>query len=86
MAYEMTRGTEPIEISRDVHFSLTIDGTVQRFLVSREALEDHFGEPKGKADDKLAAFERGKDRIFAVAARKYGIGTQLVIVVGTFDF
>ncbi|EKS9840637.1 DUF1488 domain-containing protein [Burkholderia cepacia] len=86
MAYEPTPGTEPFEKDGDVHFSLTVDGIVQRFCVSREALEDHFGDPPGEADDRLAAFERGRDRIFAAAARKLGIPASGVIVVDTFDF
>ncbi|MBZ5795937.1 DUF1488 domain-containing protein [Burkholderia contaminans] len=86
MTYEMTPGTEPVEISHDVQFSLTIDGIVQGFVVSREALEDHFGDPPGRADDPLAAFERGREEIFRVAARKHGIGSSGRIVVGTFDF
>ncbi|MBY4799949.1 DUF1488 domain-containing protein [Burkholderia cepacia] len=86
MAYEPTPGTAPVVRGDDVHFSLTVDGHVQRFCVSREALEDHFGDPPGTADDQLAAFERGRERIYAVAAAKLGIPASGVIVVGTFDF
>ncbi|WP_179949412.1 DUF1488 family protein [Burkholderia sp. MSMB1078WGS] len=86
MAYEPTPGTEPFEKGGDVHFSLTIDGIVQRFCISREALDDHFGDPPGTASDRLAAFERGKDQIYQAAAVKLGIPASGVIVVGTFDF
>lgn len=86
MAYEPTPGTEPFEKCGDVHFSLTVDGVVQRFCVSREALEDHFGDPPGIAADRLAAFERGKERIYLAAAGKLGIPASGVIVVDTFDF
>lgn len=86
MAYEPTPGTAPVVIGDDVHFSLTVDGDVQRFSVSREALEDHFRDPPGDANDRLAAFERGKDQIYAAAAEKLGIPSSGVIVVGTFDF
>ncbi|MBN3822290.1 DUF1488 domain-containing protein [Burkholderia sp. Ac-20384] len=86
MAHEPTPGTEPFVKSGDVHFSLTVDGIVQRFCVSREALEDHFGNPPGDATDRLAAFERGKERIFAAAAEKLGIPSGNVIGVGTYDF
>ncbi|WP_196485769.1 DUF1488 family protein [Burkholderia anthina] len=86
MAYEPTPGTEPFEKGGDVHFSLTVDGVVQRFCVSREALVDHFGDPPGTASDRLAAFERGKERIYQAAAGKLGVPASGVIVVGTFDF
>ncbi|UEP49610.1 DUF1488 domain-containing protein [Burkholderia ambifaria] len=86
MAYEPTPGTAPVVIGDDVHFSLTVDGEVQRFSVSREALEDHFGDPPGDATDRLAAFERGKAKIYAAAAAKHGRRSGNVLGVGTFDF
>nr|WP_249207070.1 DUF1488 family protein [Burkholderia cenocepacia] len=86
VAYEPTPGTEPFEKDGDVHFSLTVDGIVQRFCVSREALDDHFGDPPGTASDRLAAFERGKERIYRAAAAKQGTPSSGVLVVGTFDF
>ncbi|OXI67437.1 hypothetical protein CFB81_22530 [Burkholderia sp. AU28863] len=86
MAYEPTPGTEPIVKDGDVHFSLTVNGVVQRFCVSREALDDHFGDPPGTASDRLAAFERGKERIYQAAAGKLGVPGSGVLVVGTFDF
>ncbi|MFA8393297.1 DUF1488 family protein [Burkholderia ubonensis] len=86
MAYELTPGTTPFAASGDVQFSLTVDGIVQRFIVSQEALEDHFGDPPGRANDPLAAFARGQDEICRVAAGKLGIGSTGPILVGTFDF
>jgi hypothetical protein len=86
MACEITPGTQPVVIDSAVQFSLTIDSHVQRFRVSQEALEDHFGEPEGVAVDLLEAFERGRDTIANVASRKLGIGGPNIIIVSTFDF
>ncbi|MBU9179404.1 DUF1488 family protein [Burkholderia gladioli] len=86
MTYELTPGTGPRVHGDDVHFSLTVDGVVQKFCVSYEALGDHFGDPPGDASDQLAAFERGKERIFEAAAAKLGIPASGTILVGTFDF
>ncbi|QTO17924.1 DUF1488 family protein [Burkholderia seminalis] len=86
MAYEQTPGTLPIEISHDVRFTLTIDGVEQRFVISREALEDHFGYETGRIGGAVAAFERGKARIFEVAVRKPDIGETDSIVISSFDF
>ncbi|KWO86607.1 hypothetical protein WU00_27000 [Burkholderia stagnalis] len=76
----------PFAATGHVHFSLTVDGVAQKFIVSQEALEDHFGDPLGRADDPLAAFARGQDEICRVAAGKHGIGSTGPILVGTFDF
>ncbi|WP_181158088.1 DUF1488 family protein [Burkholderia multivorans] len=86
MSYEQTPGTLPIEISHDVRFTLTIDGVEQRFVISREALEDHFGYEVGRIGAAVEAFGRGKVRIFEVAVRKPNIGETDSIVITTFDF
>ncbi|WP_441460286.1 DUF1488 family protein [Burkholderia thailandensis] len=86
MAYEPTPGTAPVVIGGDVQFSLTVDGHVQRFSVSHEALEDHFSDPAGGTFDRLEAFERGRERIYAAAAAKLGNRSGNVIGVGTHDF
>jgi hypothetical protein len=44
MGYELTPGKAPVLVSGDVHFWLTIDGRAQHYVVSHEALEDHFGD------------------------------------------
>jgi hypothetical protein len=88
MAYELTPGKAPVLVSGDVHFWLTIDGRVQHYVVSHEALEDHFGG--GAAGDGIAAFNRGREAICKVAAAKLGSASVMdsgeFIVVGTFDF
>lgn len=90
MAYHLTPGDEPRAVSGDVHFSLTIDGIVQRYAISREALADHFDPDEAQARDALAAFRRGEARILEVAAAKLGAapvqGAGGRIGIGTFDF
>lgn len=90
MAHHLTPGNEPRAVGGDVHFSLTIDGVVQRYVISREALADHFDPEEARAQDPLAAFSRGENRILAVAAAKLGAGTGKGnsghILLGTFDF
>jgi hypothetical protein len=89
MAYELTPGKAPVLVSGDVHFWLTIDGRVQHYVVSHEALEDHFGDTHGAAGDGIAAFNRGREAICRVAADKLGSASVMdsgeFIVVGTFD-
>lgn len=90
MACELTPGKAPVLVSGDVHFWLTIDGHVQHYVVSHEALEDHFGDTGGVAADGIAAFNRGREAICKVAAAKLGSASVMdsgeVIAVGTFDF
>lgn len=90
MAYGMTPGTTPVVVDGNVRFWLTIDGAVQQFLVSHEALADHFGDERGQAPDLLAAFKRGRDTICRVAAGKLGAapvhGAGAVIGLKTRDF
>lgn len=90
MAYEMTPGTAAAVVDGDVRFWLTIDGAVQQFQVSHEALADHFGDANGQAPDLLAAFKRGRDTICRAAAGKLGAapahGAGAVIRLKTRDF
>ena len=90
MAYNLTPGDSPRAVSGDVHFSLTIDGVVQRYIVSREALADHFDPVHRDAREPMEAFKFGEVRILQIAARKLGSapihGNGGAIVVGTFDF
>ncbi|MFM0163908.1 DUF1488 family protein [Paraburkholderia sediminicola] len=90
MAYEMTPGTAPVVVDGDVRFWLTIDGAVQQFQVSHEALADHFGDANAQAPDLLAAFERGRDAICRRAAGAIGAapvhGAGAVIGLKTHDF
>lgn len=84
MIYTITPGTRPEVVGSDVDFMLTVDGLNQHFRVTHEALKDHFPDERGTANDRLAAFERGKDHILRAAVKKLGTGP--VIVVTTFDF
>lgn len=84
MAYGMAPGTHPFVIDGTVQFSMMIDGRVQRFRISQEALEDHFGDGSAQAPDLLDAFRRGETRIMDVAAQKIGLGA--VILLRTSDF
>lgn len=90
MTFHLTPGDEPRTVDGDVHFSLTIDGIVQRFVISREALADHFDAEEAQARDPLTAFRNGEDRIFNVAMTKIGVangcGHTGRILLGTFDF
>ncbi|MDQ7981928.1 DUF1488 family protein [Paraburkholderia sp. SARCC-3016] len=69
MGYELSAGEDPRVVDGDVGFSLTIDGVMQRFVISHEALADHFDN--GARADPIAAFETGKTQIVEVAASKF---------------
>ncbi|MBB6581628.1 DUF1488 family protein [Ralstonia solanacearum] len=87
MAYDFVAGSAHV-VDGDVRFSLMIDGREQRYVVSREALDDHFS-PTRCADDPIATFVAGRDQICEVAAAKIGAGVPpaaAIILVGTFDF
>ncbi|WP_169743725.1 DUF1488 family protein [Paraburkholderia kururiensis] len=70
MAYDMAPGTHPFVIDGTVQFSMTIDGRVQRFRISQEALEDHFGDDNAQAPDLLDAFWRGGGGLWMLPLRK----------------
>lgn len=90
MGYELTAGDDPRNTGGDVRFSLTIDGVMQRFVISHEALADHFDDKDARAEDALAAFESAKAEIAAVAAAKFGAAAADVrpgiIFLTTSDF
>jgi len=89
MGYEICAGDDPSAVDGNVRFSLTIDGVMQRFVISHEALADHF-DSDARADP-IAAFENGKGDIIAVAARKFRSTTAqekhgiLFLTSGDFD-
>lgn len=57
---------------RAVIFTLSIRGHEVECAVARDALEEHFWLPLGAdATRMLKTFESGRNRIFAVAQRKY---------------
>lgn len=85
MTTQIAQGTKPVVPDGNVHFTLDINGTIQKFVISHEALEDHFGKD-GKADDLLAAFEKGRSKIIRVAERKYGAHPANVVMLLTAEF
>jgi Protein of unknown function (DUF1488) len=85
MTTQIAQGTKPVVSDGDVHFTLDINGTIQKFVVSHEALEDHFGKD-GKADDLLAAFAKGRSKIFQIAERKHGAHPANVVMLLTAEF
>ncbi|WP_155288308.1 DUF1488 family protein [Ralstonia solanacearum] len=88
MAYELIPDSVYVQ-DNDVHFSLMIDGSTQRYILSRVALEDHFGDEAGQVGDERKAFEAGLERICHVAAAKVGAGMSLggaTILLREVDF
>jgi Protein of unknown function (DUF1488) len=86
MGYEMCAGDDPSDVDGNVRFSLTIDGVMQRFVISHEALADHFDN--GARADPIAAFETGRMQIIEVAASKFGstdAKVRLAIIYLTSD-
>lgn len=82
MAYEEWKNSGLIEAAdQSVEFWLKIDGRPHRFRVSREALVDHFCASSGVLDSALAAFERGRDKIFEAAAQKHNVCSMGKITV-----
>lgn len=90
MRFELTAGDDPRAVGGDVRFSLTIDGVMQRFVISHEALADHFDDKDARANDPLAAFESAKAEIVAAAAEKFAANTADmkpgIIALTTSDF
>lgn len=84
MTVQIAEGTEPREVSGDVHFTLDMNGVVQKFVISREALDDHFSAT-GHADDVLAAFKKGQARILDVAVGVHGKHSgNLITLISNF--
>jgi hypothetical protein len=88
MVYELSAGDDPSVVDGDVRFSLTIDGIMQRFVISHEALADHFDN--GARANPIAAFEMGKTQIIEVAARKFestaAEATRSIVFLTSDDF
>ena len=73
---------------RSVRFMLSIRGDDFECTMSREALEQHFWLQSGASEMRvLKAFEDGRRRIMAVAARKALArgGERIVLSVADFD-
>jgi hypothetical protein len=67
MTVNLAPGTAPFVVDGDVQFTIAIDGSYYRCTVEDEVLCRYFGDTY-KSGNRLAAFERGRDRILAVAA------------------
>ncbi|WP_322072215.1 DUF1488 family protein [Paraburkholderia bannensis] len=75
------------DTSAGVDYQLNLNGHMQKFRVSTEALQDHFGAPDTPTrDDMLKAFESDWQRIAAASAKKSGTPSNNIVVVSTFDF
>lgn len=87
-------GLEVVDIDDDIgiQFQYLIGGHSQTFVVSREALEDHFGlalavlSPEDRAHAMLGAFMHGWERIRDTAARSRRVPSNHRIVLTTSDF
>jgi hypothetical protein len=70
-----------------VDFALNINGFLQPFRVSLEALQDRFGSgPKCLVADPVATFNSNAQRICEVAARKGSIPSNAPIILTNDDF
>ena len=67
MTVNLAPGTAPFVVGGDVQFTIAVDGSYYRCTVDDEVLCQYFGDTY-KSGNRLAAFERGRDRILAVAA------------------
>jgi hypothetical protein len=67
MTVNLAPGTAPFVVDGSVQFTIAIDGSFYRCTVEDDVLCYHFGDTY-RSGNRLAAFERGRDRILAVAA------------------
>ncbi|WP_211474807.1 DUF1488 family protein [Collimonas humicola] len=84
----VTIATEPsLTDDGDLSFALQFPaGYVQRFVVSREALEDLARSQSNSRADLLNFFQAHLDRIIAVATRTIGHPSNGIILLKTADF
>nr|WKF61548.1 hypothetical protein HUO10_006079 [Paraburkholderia busanensis] len=69
-----------------VDFDLEVNGVVQHFCVSSEAIEDLGKSEKLRGKELIDAFQKYADRIGKVAQRKYGSPSNGRILLKTLDF
>jgi hypothetical protein len=67
MTVNLAPGTAPFVVDGDVQFTIAVDGSYYRCTVDDEVLCRYFGDTY-KSGNRLAAFDRGRERILAVAA------------------
>ena len=84
----MYRMFNPMNAGDDVgvDFDLDVNGVVQHFLVSSEAIEDLTKRSKLHGNELLIAFQKVADRICEVAQRKHGSPSNGRILLKTSDF
>jgi hypothetical protein len=78
----------PINAGDDVgvDFDLEVNGVVQHFCASSEAIEDLSKSEKLRGKQLLDAFQKYADRICEVAQRKHGSPSNGRILLKTSDF
>lgn len=92
MVYPQRLEVTYIDDDIGVQFDYIIGGHNQTFVVSREALEDHFGlelsnhSVSERDAALLKAFSQGWERIRTVAARHWGVPSTGRIVLKSSDF
>lgn len=69
-----------------VDFDLEVNGVVQHFCVSSEAIEDLSKSEKPHGNELIDAFQKYADRICEVAQRKHGSPSNGRILLRTSDF
>jgi hypothetical protein len=67
-------------------FSLSRNGEERQFEISGDALREYFGADDNSGSALLRAFERGCDKIEAVAAAAFNTPTDGITTLGTGDF
>ncbi|OZI62724.1 DUF1488 family protein [Bordetella genomosp. 11] len=69
-----------------VVFFLSLNGEERQFEISGDALRENFGAEDNSGSALLRAFERGCDKIQAVAEAAFNTPTDGVTTLGTGDF
>jgi len=84
----MYRMFNPMNAGDDigVDFDLEVNGVVQHFCVSSEAIEDLIKREKLHGKALTDAFQQKADRICEVAQRKHGLPSSGRILLKTADF
>ena len=67
-------------------FALSRNGEERQFEISGDALREYFGAEDNSGSALLRAFERGCDKIQAVATAAFNTPTDGVTALGTGDF
>ena len=84
MTVNLAPGTAPFVVDGDVQFTIAVNGSFYRCTVAKEALRAHFGDTY-VSGNRLAAFERGRERILEVAAGMLWQGKLIRLQSNDFD-